>query len=239
MVFNDIATKQGLIQYCETKVFSNYGDITGNANRLYDFTARLNRAYDKVATLIMQADGRWQWDDTNYTDLPRGRRNLVSGQQDYTLDVEHLLIAKVIVYDQSGTKRVIYPIDISDQGARPYLTDTTTTGGSPTSYDKMGTSILLYPFPNYNYTNGLEVYYQRKPSYFTYEDTTKSAGIPAIFHPLLAMEACLDYAIDKQKNLKNDLAFQVKAMEEDLLAWYAKRARDEQKFISPVNYSSR
>lgn len=239
MTFSDTSTKLGLIQDCEQNIFGNYGDISGNANRLYDFTARLNRAYDKVATHIMSCDGRWEWDDTNYTDLPIGKTNIVSGQQDYTLDVEYLSVSKVVMYDSAGNKIILTPIDRNDPVAQQYLTDTSTAGGLPQYYDKLGVSLLLYPIPNYNYTNGLVVYYQRKPSYFAYTDTTKTPGIPAIFHRLLSLEASLDYAISKQLSLKNDLAVQVKEMKDMIEEFYSKRAKDEPKFVYPTYRTSR
>jgi hypothetical protein len=238
MTFNDTTTKLGLIQDCEMNLFGNYGDISGNTNRLYDFTARLNRAYDKVSGMIMSADGKWEWDDTNYTDLPIGNTDLILGQQDYTLDVEYISVSKVIVYDTAGNKHVLQPIDRNDPGARVYLEDINSTG-QPIWYDKIGVSLRLYPTPNYDYTEGLEVYFQRKPSYFAYTDTTKPPGLPSIFHRLLVLEACLDYAISKQMPQKNDLAVVVKEMEDGIVDFYSKRAKDEAKFIYPAYRSSR
>lgn len=239
MVFSDTSTKLGLIQDCEQLIFGNYADISGNSGRLYDFTARLNRAYDKLATKIMSVDGRWQFDDTNYTDLPIGKTNLVSGQQDYTLDVEFLDIEKVIFLDSSGNKIIAHPMDINDPIAHGYLTSLSTTVGVPAYYDKFGGTLMLYPIPDYNSTNGLIVHYRRKPSYFAYTDTTKAVGVPAVFHRYLSLEASLDYAVSKQLTLKNDLAVQVKEMGEMIEDFYSKRNKDESKFIRGVTRSSR
>jgi hypothetical protein len=239
MTFNDTSTKLGLIQDCEMNLFGNYADISGSTNRLYDFTARINRAYDKVANLIMSSDGKWEWDDTNHTELPIGTTDLVSGQQNYTLDVEYITVSKVIIYDSAGNKHVLQPIDRTDPGAATYLTDPLTITGQPIWYDKMGVSLRLYPIPNYDYTGGLEVYFQRKASYFAYTDTTKNPGIPSIFHRLLSLEASLDYAISKQMPQKNDLAVQVKEMEDQIVEFYSKRSKDEAKYIYPAFRSSR
>jgi hypothetical protein len=220
-------------------LFGNYGDITGNSDRLLEFTARLNRAYDRAATEIMSADGRWQWDDTNYTDLPIGSTPLVSGQQDYTMDVEHLAITKVLILDSSGNKYVINPIDENDPMGRVYLEDTTTSGGIPMFYDKKGTSLFLYPTPNYNKDAGLIVHYQRKPVYFGSDDTTQTPGVPFIFHRYLSLLASLDYAVSKTLAQKNDLAVLVKDMGTAIVDFYSKRAKDEAKFIRPIIRSSR
>ncbi len=239
MVFSDTTTKLGLIQDCEQLVFGNYGDISNNTDRLYDMTARINRSYDKLATRIMSSDGRWQFDDTNYSDLPIGSTSLVSGQQDYAFDVEFLDILKVIALDSAGNKMVLTPIDINDPMGEVMLTDITTSGGIPQWYDKMGSSIFLYPKPNYNKTAGLTIYYRRKPSYFAYTDTTKPVGIPATFHRYLSLDASLDYAISKSMPKKNDLSVLVKEMEDTLMDFYSKRSKDEQKFIRPIFRSSR
>ncbi len=239
MVFSDTVNKLGLIQDCEMNIFGNYGDISSNPDRLYDFTARLNRAYDKLATKIMSCDGRWQFDDTNYTDLPIGSTNIVSGQQDYSLSVEHMDIVRVVLTDSSGNKSVLRPIDITDPQGRRYITDTTTTGGIPTQYDKFGGTLMLIPTPNFNRTLGLTIYYRRKPSYFVYGDTTKPVGVPGTFHRYLSLEASLDYAISKRLDMKKDLADQVAAMEATILEFFSMRNKDENKFIGAVITSSR
>lgn len=238
MVFSDTTTKLGLIQDCEQNIFGSYDSITGEPDRLYDFTARIDRAYDKLATKLMMVDGRWQWDDTNYTDFPIGTTALVSGQQDYTMDVEYLDVVKVIILDEANNKTLLTPIDINDPMGTVYLTSTA-SNSIPNVYDKVGNSIKLYPIPSYNKASGLIVHYRRKPSYFAYTDTTKAPGVPAIFHRYLSLEASLDYAISKQMSGKNDLAQLVSAMEAQIDEWYAARSKDEQKIVRSVFRSSR
>ena len=74
------ATKGGLIQECESQVFgdNSYGRISNDASLLATFTRYINEALNRVASLIMTADGRWQWDDTNTTDYPIGTTDLVT-----------------------------------------------------------------------------------------------------------------------------------------------------------------
>lgn len=240
MVFSDTTTKQGLIQDCEQLIFGNYGDITGNANRLYDFTARINRALDKVSGKIMSVDGRWQYDDTNYTDFPIGTTDLIANQADYTLSVTHLIIEKVVILDPSGNSLVIYPIDIQDPSIIQYLQQPPTpVTGQPIKYDKKGNSLILYPTPNYSSTGGLTVHFKRGPSYFAYTDTTKTPGIPSIYHRYISLEASLDYAISKQLPMKNDLAVLVGDQEDMVQEHYQKRSKDEPKFIRGLGTSSR
>lgn len=239
MVFSDTTTKLGLIQDCEQNLFGDYGAISGNADRLYDFAARINRAYDKVSALIMSADGKWQWDDTNYTDLPIGSTPLVSGQQDYTMDVEHLAILKVVILDAAGNKKELTPYTITDPMGTVEAENNVANGGIPTWYRKTGVTFMLYPFPNYSKNDGLIVYFQRRPSYFSYADTNKSPGIPAIFHRYLSLEASLDYAISKGLPQKKDLNDRLMEMKAEVQEWYSKRAKDEPKIIRGVFRSTR
>lgn len=240
MVFSDTTTKQGLIQDCEQLVFGSYGTISGDANLLYNFTAKMNRSLDKVAGKILSVDGRWQFDDTNYTDFPIGSTNMVSGQGDYTLDVTHLIIEKVLIKDSAGNKHIIEPADITDPIVESYLEETTTAQtGQPIVYDKKGNSIVLYPTPNYNSTNGLIVHFKRPPSYFAYTDTTKTPGIPSIYHRYVSLDASIDYAVSKSLPVKNDWVTLLKEIEDMIMEHYQKRSKDESKFITPINYSSR
>lgn len=242
MQFSDTSTaKAGLIQEIEQTVFSKYGTITDDAGKLADFTNRLNRAYDKIATLIMLSDGRWQWDDRNYTsDLPIGTTNLVDGQKDYVMDIEHLRIIRVQVLDSAGNKITANPIDIHDpEGRIMYDEAPTATEGTPHIYDKFSNIIRLYPTPNYDKTSGLIVHYQRQPSYFEITDTTKKPGVPALFHSYLSRWASMDYAIDKQLTAKNDLYNTVIQKEREITEWYNQRSADEQLTFRAKQRSSR
>lgn len=240
MVFSDTSTKLGLVQDAEQLLFGNYGEISSNTNRLYDFTARMNRSLDKAVSKILSCDGRWQFDDSNNTDLPIGSTALVSGQADYTLAVSHLDIIKVLAKDSAGNLRVITPIDENDLIGERYLNETTTAEtGIPQFYDKKGSSIFLYPTPNYASSAGLVVHFQRGPSYFAYTDTTKTPGFASIFHRYVSLDASLDYAISKSLPQAKNLSTLVQNMETQMEEFYSKRSRDEQKFIRSVIRSSR
>ena len=239
MVFSDTTTKDGLIQDCELNVFGSYGEITGDSDRMYEFTARLNRALDKYDAKVKLVDGRFQKDDPNYTDLPIASANIVSGQKDYTMDIQFLDIEKVVLQDEAGNKLVLNPFDIQDPIAYSYLTNIGTVTGIPNWYDKTGDSLMLYPTPNYNKTLGLTVHYRRKPSYFVYTDTSKTPGVPWTLQRYISLEASLDYAISKQITKKKDLQVKVKEMEDLIEATFSARSRDESKRVVGVFRSAR
>jgi len=231
MVFSNTGTeKNGLLQDCEQLVFSSYGTITGNSELLADFTNRINRAYDELATMIMSVDNRWQWDDRNYTSsLPIATTDIVSGQSDYVLSIEHLRVIRVQVKDSAGNLLTAYSKDIHDpEGRAIYDQSPTPTEGIPVIYDKFADVLRLYPTPNYNSTGGLIVHFQRPPSYFATTDTAKSPGVATLFHRYLSLDASTDYAVSHGLKIKNDLFSMVEQMKKDVRDWYSQRSKDEQ-----------
>jgi hypothetical protein len=181
----------------------------------------------------MQSDGRWQWDDNNQTDFPIATTTLVttagSEQQDYSFSVEFLRVLRVEIKDANGNWVLLKPIDQADLYNQS-LTDFLKTAGLPQFYDKIANSIVLYPKPlasQVTETAGLKVYFQRPPSYFVTDDTIKVPGINSLFHRLIALIACRDYAATK--TLANTKALsEMVVLEEDALAeFYTLRNKDE------------
>mgnify|MGYP000894786700 FL=1 len=87
MVYNDPTTGQGIVQ----DIYFNC-NADGNSYPLADVTRNVNRAYDKVVSRILTADGRWEFDDQNATDLPIGTTDLIANQQDYSFDPTFLIV---------------------------------------------------------------------------------------------------------------------------------------------------
>lgn len=233
--FSDTTTKNGLIQVCEDEVFGNYGDISGNTDRLYQFTRLLNEGLNRVTSLILKANGRWQWDDSNNTDLPIGTTDLVttagSEQQDYSFNVSHLKVLGVEVLNADGDWVNLIPIDQLDiTNSENSVTDFLKTPGMPQYYDKLGASIFLYPKPLASAvtdSGGLKVRFQRPPSYFVYTDTTKVPGFNSLHHNLVALIASRDYALSKSLKVARGLAERVQIGEESLSEDYTLRNADE------------
>lgn len=230
MQFNDTSTKNGILQDIEVKVFGDegYGKITGDTNLLLQFTNRVNRAFDRFVFLAMSADGRWQWDDNNYTDMSIGLTSLVSSQRTYTFSLEHLEIEKVLVADSTGNWHVLTPIDETDPSEVEYLENNGTRTGIPTKYDKRGDTIFLDVTPNYSYSNGLKVFFKRGPSYFASTDTTKVPGFASIFHKYLSLYPAMEYAVDRTMSQAKSLFELVQQIEKDVKAYYSLRNKDEQ-----------
>jgi hypothetical protein len=224
MVYYDSTYSQGIVQ---DALFTIFAKSTDNAQYpTADITRSVNRWYDVAVSKILEADGRWQWDSSNTTDLPIATTNLVSGQQDYGLDTSFLKITRVEILDQSGTGRLITPIDQADiwsQATSEYLKN----GGTPLYYDKLANSIFLYPVPNYNSTNGLKVFFQRNVTYFSATDTTTSPGFASNFHRLLSLGAAYDFMVARNLPQANRLREEIEKMTVDLQTFYSRRAKDE------------
>lgn len=242
MVFNDTTTKLGLLQDCEMKLFGDngYGQITGNADRLLQFTARINRRQDRFIQLAMAADGRWQYDDTNFTDYTTATTTIVSGQRDYVFDVAMMEIEKVVILPNSSVWTELTPFDINDPRARAYIENNTFNTGIPTQYDKSANSVFLDPVPNFTLLSALKVIFKRGASYFLSTDTTKAPGFAGIFHNYLSTGASLDYAIDRNLTTQiQTLTPVVQLMEDSITDFFSKRSRDEQKVLRPAYKNSR
>lgn len=230
MQFSDTTTKNGLIQNIEIKLFGDegYGKISGDSNLLLQFTNRINTAFNRYVFLAMSADGRWQWDDTNYTDMSIGLTNIVASQRAYTFSLEHLEVEKVLIMDNGGLWHVITPIDENDRDAVEYLENNGNRVGIPSKYDKRGDTIFLDVTPNYNATNGLKVFFKRGPSYFVSTDTTKKPGFASILHNYLVLYPSMEYAVDRIMPEAKNLFELVSQMERNIKAYYSLRNKDEQ-----------
>lgn len=201
---------------------------------LADIARNANMGLDRVTALIQEHDNTFEWDDFNNTDLPIATADLVSGQQDYPLELSHLKILRVRAKDQQGNWVTLDPV------SRHQLTDDQLAAtGTPWGYDKFANSIFLVGTPNYGSTGGLELQFQRGASFFDNSDTSKKPGFAAQFHRLISLYAALDYCDihlpDQAKKIRarignppdTDLGIKGSGLEGDLAAFYSDRDRDQ------------
>ncbi len=203
-----------------------------------DMLIAINNAYERVASLIIKSDGRWQWDDTNQTDLPNATTALVSGQQDYSLATSHLKITRVELKNSSGVWELLDPIDQDDKGNQAL--DTVTTG-TPYQYDKLGNSVFLYPIPNYSQAASLKLYFQRGPDLFTSAQVstgTKSPGFNSLYHDLIPLWVSYEYAYANGQTTANNFLAEINRKEDALKKDYSARSRDDRQIMTmkKINY---
>lgn len=231
--FNDTTTLKGIVQQYEEEIGVDAGTISGNTTKLKRFTAKANLALDDFTKIAIQASGTWQWDDSNHADYPIIKTNIVSGQQSYliTSDEQSNIILDIykvaILPSATATTYVdIVPTDEQTQDDTSGFINETTVGGVPTCYGKTANGIFFDPTPNYSATNGLKLYINREPSYFTYTDTTKKPGIPGIFHRYLVLRPAEDDARIHAKVTYQALRAERLQMEADIKEYFYNREKD-------------
>lgn len=249
MQFSDTTNRTGIIELIE--------DLTGTQSAstssytLATKTRDVNNTFSHFNMIAQRSAGGWEADDTNQTDYPIITTNLVANQQDYSFTVDQqgnqiLDIYRVELANSSGIFSQLVPLDEVDMDGVS-LTEFMKTPGAPMFYRKTANGIFLYAPTNYNYTNGLKIYYARTPTYFTTSDTTKKPGIPDMFHEYLALRPAYFYALAKGLPQATALGNQVLEFEgSDRLGitgkigdYYANRSRDVKTAIRTVYRSSR
>lgn len=233
MIYSDPTNKQGIVEDIDFLV-----DSDSVTYPIEQKTRNVNLALDKTVSLILGADGRWQWDDSNNTDLPIGTTDISASQQDYSFDNEYLVITRIQVKDPSGNWTDLTPIDGSDT-EKLARTDLQGTTGTPTQYDKLGASIFLYPIPNYSSTGGLRAFFQRRADYFTISDTIKEPGFAKHLHRYLSLSAAWDFAFAKGLSKLNFIKSEMLIMEKNIQAFYSYRPKDERPKLSVLNQNNK
>lgn len=254
--FSDLTNFKGIVQIYEKEIGATRTDISGNTDKLKEFTADVNLALDDYFELAIPASGTWQLDDSGHTDYPIIKANIVSGQNDYSfttdgsgnliLDIYKVAIipsAEATLYEE------IYPIDVQKPqrdhtwfNGRWYnsnnLVSETTNTGVPIQYDKTANALFLDPTPSYSKTLGLKLYINREASYFTDSDTTKKPGVPGTHHKYFAIKPAFEFA--RRNSLANARALEneIAKMEKDIVEHFGKRSRDEKTVMRPrrINY---
>lgn len=204
-------------------------------------TRRFNHALETLVGKIVAADGTWQYDDTNFTDSPRGTATLIEGQEAYSFASEYLEVEQIDVLDTGGVYRRILPFDPDDlsDGMSPeeYFGSTTTTTkkGFPEYYDIQGDTIRLYPAPTSTAVTlaaGLRILFKRTADLFTVSDTTQEPGLPSPYHVLLAFYAAIPFCVSYKKDRVEWLEKKWDEGTKDLIKFFGHRERDRRKIMS-------
>lgn len=192
-----------------------------------DMLIDINTAYNHIVSLILGADGRWQWDDSNQTDLPVATTTITSTQADYSLATSHLQIDRVEVKNSDGTWFRLQPIDKDDYDVPLEQVFTT---GTPEFYDIVGSSVILYPTPDYTQTASLRLTFQRGPALYTSAEVstgTKEPGFSSLYHDLIPLWVAYNYALNNSLPTANGYFNEIQRKEQQLTADYAKRNADD------------
>lgn len=251
MQFYDATTQQGICQ--EIDRLCDTSDTT--YSRLAK-TARVNQALEEVVSWIITADGTWQFDDKNFTTLPRGTANLSEGVAQYSFASDYLDIDAVEVLDTSGRWHKLKPLDpqvLGDRSWDEYFNNTSSANqkGFPEYYDKNADGIVLAPAPTstaLTLTNGLRVTFQRTGSLFTATsattDDSTQPGFSSPFHVILAYMAAIPYCTQYHPERVSAYLAKVgntvppSGLKKGLLEFYARRDKDQRKVMTmkPIRF---
>jgi len=238
MQFSNTTTRGGLIQDCERLTDKGVGTISGNTNELKDFTARINKALSEVFHLIFSSSGIWNFDDSNQTDLPVAKRDIVSGTDSYLLPDGITSIERIDIYDADGNTWELqqYPLYKITNGEADFLTG----GGRPIYYRLFGDVVKVYPAPNYDATLGLAVYFGRELVSFSSTDTTAEPGFASPYHDILSLMASADWFIAKQPQSPTLVKLEQKLLQRraDLVNYYRRRNRGYNPRVSRAKTSN-
>ena len=201
----------------------------------------INNAYERVVSLIMKSDGRWEWDDDNQSDLPIATTTLTTDQQDYSLAVTHLAIKRVEMKDTTGIWTDLFPIHEADLRGIS-ITEFFKTSSIPNYYDKLGNSVFIYPAPDFTQTASLKVWFQRPPALYTSAEVTTGTKVPgfnSLYHDLISYYAAHEYALANGLPNANQLMASILQKEEALVSDYSARSKDENMRLRVRKSSSR
>lgn len=215
------------------------GDTSATVKGSYpnaDLLIGVNSAMDRVSSLILMADLRWRWDDSNQTDLPIATAALVANQQDYSISSTHLIIERVEAKDEDGNWHLLTPIDQSllKKSRKTAMSEYKETAGDPSEYDLVGDSILLYPKPDYAQAASLKIHFARGHAVFTDAQIwtayavagTKVLGFNSLFHDLIAYIPAYEYCSIFKPERAGFLLTRMREMEKELEDFHTKRLND-------------
>lgn len=200
---------------------------------------RTNLGYEQVVGWLINADGKWQFDDTNYGDFPIGTFTLVSGQGKYSFNDKFLQIIDVQIKTVNGKYRIIQPIDQKDLDPKFRLQlplrERFAIDGYPIFYDKLSSDTLeLLPAPDNGVTvtldAGLRIYFKRTADLFTSAQVstgTKVPGFDSTFHVILSYMAALPFCMSYKKDRVALYQSEVIRLKDEILQQYTKRSKDE------------
>ena len=219
---------------------------------LADVIRRINAAYEELVGLIINADGTLEFDDTNFTDLPRGTGTLVEGQQTYSFALDYLQITAIEIKNSEGKWYKLKPKDKEEYGemSPDQFWGVDGSGnpnkGAPEVFDQLGDTLFLYPAPTstaVTLTAGIRIWFKRKIDIFTTADTTQEPALPSTHHVMLAYMAAIPYCMGNKKDRVSWLEKKVGSsdrtspvyggMAKSLMAHYAHREKTKKKIMRP------
>lgn len=241
MVFSESTNKTGMYELFQDLTSTNTTSYT-----TYKYARDANNALLDYQMIALDANGGWQFDDSNQAAAPVKAINIVSGTNNYSILVDDETSANQIIevervecaVDAAGTNyNVLTPYD--EMAEASSITFNATLSGIPFQYYIRDNRIYLYPKPNYATTSGLKVWVSRTTTYFAGTDTTKVAGIPHSHQEYLVYRPAYLYSVKNLPQLANGYLNILLKIEDRIKKYYSRRDKNEHRLISTANISMR
>jgi hypothetical protein len=223
MVFNGDANEIDLVHdidfWCSTNATTYSIE-----DKVRNFIFGLARA----STKIMKADRTWKHVSNNATTIPIAVKDLIAGQDNYTLSSKHVKILRVRIKAKDGTMKTIVGKDrkrLSD--------DVLNASGEPITCDKLGASLILKPTPDYSAVEGLEIEYQPSSAEDvpTVDSTDWEPGFNEDFHRLPGLYASEDYCALFNRDRLPLIREKILEMEADIEDYFENRDIDDEPYL--------
>lgn len=218
MQFNEDANRQDIVS--DIDFWASTNSVT---YPIEDKTRNANFGLSRVTSKIMQADRTWKHVSSNVTTIPIATTDIVIGLDNYTFASTHLKILRVRITGKDGKKKTLIAKD-----RRTLSDDDLNATGEPIYYDKVGSSLMPVPVPDYAAEDGMEIEYQPGADYFEITDTIKTPGFNADFHRLVSLYAARDYCALHNKERLPIIDAEIQRMEADIKDFFASRDVDDE-----------
>ena len=199
---------------------------------------RNNKDYETVVGWLINADGIWEFDDSNYTSLPIGVYTLENNQRSYTFAADFLQLLEVSVFDLNSIYRKIDQFD-------PYVETLSveelygTTTGFPQVFDMVSDDTIKF-YPNISSTyvtlaSGLQVKFKRTADLFTSAQVTtgtKEPGFASPWHYILSYMAAIPFCVVYKKDRVLAYMAEVEKMKKELIKHYSHRNKDHRNIMT-------
>jgi len=196
---------------------------------------RLTPIERKITNRIINNDGTWQFDDSNYSDLPVGAGTLTATQGLYTFSTEFLDFLWAKVKNADGNWGLLQPLDQSGL-TYPYE-DLLTNDGLPVYFDKVtDDTIRLLPAPSATDVYGsadIKIGFKRKSKVWEQTDIDTGTREPgfALNHIIMAYELALPEAMKYKKDRVGLIKNEIDSLMQEILDHYGQREKDKPKVI--------
>lgn len=244
MIYNDTTNNVGIIQACEDYCGLGLTGISGDTNKLKEFTRYSNKSLKKIWHWIFTSQGIWKYDDSNETDLPQATADLTSGTGKYLLpfvanspDATLLVLERVEIKTNNDVwLRIPQIADFEIPGAiEEFMKD----NAAICYYRLIGNTLEFKPIPDYSKTGGIKVYFKRGVVNFVYTDTSKEPGFASPYHEAIAVGASLEWLRSKRPDSStiNHLNQEWLRYETDIKKFYSLRNEDRIRYLGRASES--